>query len=88
MISRRPVRRLSVFLMQNIESELKWRTCFCTVPNKFSCSSVKGLKSSEIVQIESQRSNFFNFVQLFNLIELLYAHNVSVINIDCIEITE
>jgi len=28
---------------QNIESELKWQTCFGTVPSKFCCSSGKGL---------------------------------------------
>jgi len=29
----------------NMKSELKWQTCFGTVPSKVSCSSVKGLKA-------------------------------------------
>src|SRR6202021_2377320 len=38
---------------QNIESELKWQTCFDTMPSKFSYSSGKGLipPSAEILSI-------------------------------------
>jgi len=45
-ISRRPARRLIfLHLKQNIESDLKWQTCFGTVPSKVSCSSGKGLNT-------------------------------------------
>jgi hypothetical protein len=44
-ISRRAARRLIVLHpKQKIESELKWQTCFSTVPSKVSCLSGKGLK--------------------------------------------
>jgi len=44
MISRRPSRKLIVLHpKQNLESEVKWHTCFSTVPRKFSCSWNKGL---------------------------------------------
>ena len=43
-ISRRAARRLMVLHpKQNIESDLKWQTCFGTVPSKVSCLSGKGL---------------------------------------------
>jgi len=54
-ISRRAARRLVVLHSKHdIESELKWQTCFGVVPSKFYCSSGKGLKvqaSSQFFQI-------------------------------------
>jgi len=45
-ISRRTVRRLiALHPKQNIESELKWKTCSGKMPSKCSCSTGKGLRS-------------------------------------------
>jgi len=43
-----------------MESELKWQTCFGTMPSRFSCSSGKGLNMTSVVhRNESRRAEGF-----------------------------
>jgi hypothetical protein len=64
-ISRRAARRLIVLHpKQNTESELKWRTCFGTMPSGFSFSSGKGLTVySDNVPVETDAQMFASSFQ-------------------------
>jgi len=59
---------------QNVQSELKRRTCFGMVPSKFSCSSVKGLRVYNVYLV----SNYEQQVKITSFTDLTLCANQNI----------